>query len=242
MSRLAVATAMAALLLGAAAPHPAVLQQTDEDAKYYLDFAANAQAAAAQVKPNAAERRAIAKWPKLVRRSGPTLFLRMANDDEAPLTSKGECDGYDQCAVFTFDGYLPSAERFLVQAEQGEGEDLLVVDRKTGNVAATYTEPHPSPDGRLIIALQDYSEGTFGKDAVLEELLPGGGLKRLWRASEGEADGKAAYDKFEFVAWRGSSKIEFTRRRPAKYPKYGKAQHLWLVDEGGHWKLTTDGR
>jgi hypothetical protein len=239
---LTIGTALSALLLGAAASPVATLRPTDETSKYYLEFEPRPEAAAPLNGPDKAERKAIAKWPKLVRRAGATLFVRLANGEEAALKSAGECDGFDQCAIFTFAEYLPSADRFLVQAEQGEGEDLLVVDRKSGKVAATYSEPHLSPDGRLIVALQDYSEGVLGKDAVLNELLPSGGLKRLWRSSEGEPDGKEAYDKFEYVAWRGAATIEFTRRRPAKYPKYGKAQHLWLVEEGGHWKLTTSAR
>ena len=181
------------------------------------------------------EAAALKRWPQFASRKGARLTLVLAGGARATLTSNGECDGMDACADFSFAGYLSRADRLLVRADYGEGVETLLIDRRTHVFVALPREVHGSPDGRLVVSMDDYSEGQTGRFVHLDALSPSGGVTPLWRSAE-PPEGQGG-DDFAFVRWVGVDRIAMTRRKAQDNGDFAPAKPVILVRRGGEWRL-----
>lgn len=167
----------------------------------------------------------IAANPDLVTRTGKTLRFR----NGTTLTDEGDCSKGD-CVEYRVDGAWH--KRFVgVDETHYEGGGYIVVNLGMNNsLVRTGSRPVPSPNGKLFFA--GYHDDV--------ELTPNHGAA-IWEFDESGPSRLRLVETYQlmfdsFVAWRGSSCVEFTGARG-----YGRGmkpiRSYWLAEDQGDWRL-----
>ena len=183
------------------------------------------------------EAAALKTWSKLASRKGAVLRLVLTNGKTATLTSNGECEGFNTCDDFTFVDYLPHADRLVVSDNYGEGQDMLLIDRRTGVfLGVADEEVHESPNGRLVISLGDYESGDNGRYVRLDLMLANGRVNKVWHTAEEDVPGQYD-DDYNFVRWLTPTSVELVHRKALDHDNFGPAEHVVLSKMGDGWTI-----
>jgi len=98
------------------------------------------------------------RYPEIVKRSGDSLILKLANGDSLILVNfrrNGEGIQYN-----SFREFYPELGYYLICRRFYEGWDFILIDTETGNSTQLYAHPLFSPDfGRFVTAVADLVAG-----------------------------------------------------------------------------------
>jgi hypothetical protein len=105
-----------------------------------------------------AEAAPMARWPSVARRDGDVLTIAVGGRSVASFKDGGECDGFDQCSRWRFQGVWSLGGKTYpwLTFFNGEGEETAYLVDGPGRLVGAQGLPSASPDGRwLVVAFND---------------------------------------------------------------------------------------
>jgi hypothetical protein len=167
-------------------------------------------------------------------RQGAVLSLRLEGGREARFRDRPCDDDQADCAVYRFLNYDPAHRAYLVAARYYEGQNLILVDARTGGQIGLKGYPFWSPDGKWVAA------------ASVFDFIDGPSVFEIWDWRAGKAepayslDGSAGWTCVR--GWTGRRGLDLAFIKDGE--KIGQPRRLVerkaeLGDAG--WRLTPPG-
>lgn len=97
------------------------------------------------------------------RRSGEELLLRLSNGKTISLKDIAN-EGEEE--RFTYENYFPQLDAYLIRVQWYEGNNHLLVDRRTGSKKYIIGQTYPSPLGTQLVAINEDLEAGYSGNGI----------------------------------------------------------------------------
>ncbi|MDI9408893.1 MAG: hypothetical protein QM523_06585 [Candidatus Pacebacteria bacterium] len=142
----------------------------------------------------------------LVKRSGATLELTIANGKNISLTDGGGCEeeDVDTCYSYGFIEHNKKLKAYLVFNRFWEGYQFLWINQVTGKTTELGDTPHLSPSGQRAILVNNVDPG-FGFMGIEIWKLESGDPVLEWRYQSGC---ESECNSYSFGKWLDEDRVE----------------------------------